>query len=163
MSEIVENRTSTHPAQRAVSFTLNGDPVTVEAEGDCSLLDVLRDRCAVISPKNGCAPQAQCGCCTVLVDGQPKLSCGLKSSRVAGRTVTTAEGLDGELREQAADCFVRAGGVQCGFCIPGIVVRAVSLLERNPQPTREQIAMRARALPRSGFPPRPGYPRPSLD
>ena len=140
MSEIVENRTSARPAPQSVSFTLNGDPVTVEAEGDCSLLDVLRDRCGLISPKNGCAPQAQCGCCAVLVDGQPKLSCGLRPSRIEGKTVTTAEGLDGELREQVADCFVRAGGVQCGFCIPGIVVRAVSLLERNPEPTREQIA-----------------------
>ena len=140
MAEIVENNVSADGAPQILTFNLNGDAVTVEGDHECSLLDTLRDRCGIISPKNGCAPMAQCGCCAVLVDGQPKLSCGYKASRVAGKTVTTTEGFSGELREQIAECFVRAGGVQCGFCIPGIVVRAVALLDRNPSPTREQIA-----------------------
>ena len=140
MAEIVENNVSADGAPQILTFNLNGDAVTVEGDHECSLLDTLRDRCGIISPKNGCAPMAQCGCCAVLVDGQPKLSCGYKASRVAGKTVTTTEGFSGELRGQIAECFVRAGGVQCGFCIPGIVVRAVALLDRNPSPTREQIA-----------------------
>ncbi|HUU96093.1 MAG TPA: selenium-dependent xanthine dehydrogenase [Phycisphaerae bacterium] len=126
--------------REAISFVLNGRPVSVRVEPDRSLLDVLREELGIISPKSGCAPQAQCGCCTVLVDGRARLSCALQVSKVAGRDVTTAEGLSPELRRQIAECFVRAGGVQCGFCIPGIVMRAVALLEQNPQPTRVQIA-----------------------
>ena len=126
--------------REAISFVLNGRPVSVRVEPERLLLDVLREELGIISPKSGCAPQAQCGCCTVLVDGRARLSCALQVSKVAGRNVTTAEGLSPELRRQIADCFVRAGGVQCGFCIPGIVMRAVALLEQNPQPTRVQIA-----------------------
>jgi aldehyde oxidoreductase len=140
---MASNRTGHKAGQsvrEAISFVLNGHPVSVRVEPDRSLLDVLRDELGIISPKSGCAPQAQCGCCTVLVDGRARLSCALEVSKVAGRNVTTAEGLSPELRRQIAECFVRAGGVQCGFCIPGIVMRAVALLESNPQPTRAQIA-----------------------
>ncbi len=139
MSSIVDSAATAHvPASG--SFTLNGTPVALDADPDGTLLDVLRDRCGIISPKNGCSPQAQCGCCTVLVDGKPRLSCGQKVAKVRDRDVTTAEGLDGELRAQVAECFVRAGGVQCGFCIPGIVMRAVAFLDSNPAPSRSQIA-----------------------
>jgi xanthine dehydrogenase molybdenum-binding subunit len=123
-----------------VSFELNGQPVTVAVDPELSLLSVLREKLGIISPKNGCEPQAACGCCTVLIDGKPRLSCTIKATKVAGRSITTAEGLSEELRRNVADAFVRAGGVQCGFCIPGIAMRAASLLARNPDPSRDEIA-----------------------
>jgi xanthine dehydrogenase molybdenum-binding subunit len=127
--------------QRAtISFTLNGRPVSVTVPHDRSLLSVLREDFDVISPKNGCEPQAQCGCCTVWVDHKPRLSCTMKAAQVDGKDVMTLEGLDAQRRGQIAEAFVQSGGVQCGFCIPGIAVRGVSLVERNADPTREEIA-----------------------
>ena len=131
-------------AAHTVSFVLNGRPVSIEADAGRSLLDVLRDDLGIISPKNGCAPQGACGCCTVLIDGQPKLSCTMNVSRVAGRSVTTAEGLPELTRQQLAESFVRAGGVQCGFCTPGIAMRSVALLEKNADPSRAEIARELR-------------------
>ncbi|RMF77024.1 MAG: selenium-dependent xanthine dehydrogenase [Planctomycetota bacterium] len=125
---------------QAVSFTLNGDEVAVRVDPDRTLLSVLREDLGIISPKNGCEPQASCGCCTVLIDGKPRLACAMKTRAAQGRSVVTAEGLDPELRTQIAESFVRAGGVQCGFCIPGFVMRTVATLEQNPQPTRDELA-----------------------
>ncbi len=108
-----------------ISFVLNGAPVVVEAElehGE-SLMNVLRERLGVMSVKDGCAPQGQCGCCTVLVDGEPRVSCVTPAARVAGRAVTTVEGLEEKIRASVADAFVASGGSQCGFCTPGIVMR----------------------------------------
>ena len=122
-----------------MTFELNGRAVTVAAHPEASLLDVLRDELDIISPKNGCQPQGSCGCCTVLIDGKAKLSCTTRATAVAGKRVTTLEGLSDTERAMIADCFVRTGGVQCGFCIPGFAVRAYALLERNPNPTREEI------------------------
>ncbi|MEE8170754.1 MAG: 2Fe-2S iron-sulfur cluster-binding protein, partial [Phycisphaerae bacterium] len=140
------NHILTQPAAtQAIALTLNDRPVRVNVDPERSLLDVLREDLDIISPKDGCQPQAQCGCCTVLIDGQPRLSCVTKIGKIAGRKVTTAEGLSCETRQQVADCFVRAGGVQCGFCIPGFAIRAVSLLEKNAAPTREEIATGLRA------------------
>lgn len=123
-----------------LALTLNGRPISLEVDPDRSLLDVLREDLGIVSPKNGCAPQGACGCCTVLIDGQPRLSCTTKAIRVAGRSVTTAEGLSQQTRRQLAESFVRAGAVQCGYCTPGIAMRAVALLEKHPDPSREQIA-----------------------
>ena len=123
------------------SCTLNGRSVEIELpEDDLTLLDVLRDHLGVTSPKNGCQPQAQCGCCTVLVDGKSVLSCALKPEKVIGKSITTLEGLDTDHRQQISETFVQCGGVQCGFCIPGFAMRAVGLCEKNPSPTREEIA-----------------------
>lgn len=144
MNERIETRPNAGRPSEAVSFTLNGRPVSLDVDPRRSLLDVLRDDLGVISPKNGCAPQAACGCCTVLIDGKPSLSCALKAVKVAGRSVTTAEGLSDELRGQIADAFVSAGGVQCGFCIPGIAIRAAALTEKNPDPSRDEIARELR-------------------
>ncbi len=130
---------------QTVTFEVNGRPVSVLAEADTTLLDALRDQLDIISPKDGCQPQASCGCCTVLIDGKPRLSCTYKATAAAGRRVTTLEGLTEDQRRLIADCFVRAGGVQCGFCIPGIAVRAHALIERTPDPTREEIAADLRA------------------
>ena len=125
---------------RAVDFTLNGRRVSTPfAEGE-TLLDILRERFGITSPKNACQPQGACGCCTVLIDGKALPSCNLQPERIAGRNVVTAEGLPDQVREQISECFVRAGAVQCGFCTPGIVMRTVALLDRNPSPTRQEIA-----------------------
>ena len=100
-------------------FTCNGRAVVVDAPADESLLYVLRERLGVLSVKDGCAPQGQCGCCTVLVDGEPRVACVTPISRVAGRAVTTVEGLDPAARDRLAASFVATGGSQCGFCTPG--------------------------------------------
>ena len=127
------------PALAKISFTLNGQPVAKELDPDRSLLDVLRDDFGIISPKNGCAPQGACGCCTVLIDGHPRAACTIRVGLVAGQSIITAEGLPEETRHQVAEAFVRTGGVQCGYCTSGIVMRSVALLDRHPEPTRPQI------------------------
>jgi xanthine dehydrogenase small subunit len=103
-------------------FTLDGREVEVPDAGE-SLLDVLRDRLGVRSVKDGCSPQGQCGCCTVLVDGQPRVSCVTPARRVEGRTITTVDGLDRGTRDAWASAFCATGASQCGFCSPGIIVR----------------------------------------
>jgi len=110
-----------------VAFTCNGEHVDVAVAPDESLLSVLREHLGIVSAKDGCAPQGQCGCCTVLVDGEPRVACVTPALRVVGRTVTTLEGLDAALRDDLIDGFVASGGSQCGFCTPGIVVRAAAL------------------------------------
>jgi aerobic-type carbon monoxide dehydrogenase small subunit (CoxS/CutS family) len=111
------------PVTDRVRFTCNGQAVTVDAETGESLLSVLRERLGVVSAKDGCAPQGQCGCCTVLVDGEPRVACVTPAARIEGRAVTTVEGLEPAVRERLASAFVAAGGSQCGFCTPGIVMR----------------------------------------
>lgn len=105
-----------------VRFTLNGNEVAVDDDGG-SLLEVLRDRLGVRSPKDGCSPQGQCGCCTVLINGAPRVACVTPARRVAGRAVTTLEGLPADRRAHWADAFVATGASQCGFCTPGIIMR----------------------------------------
>ena len=108
-----------------IEFVLNGSPTVVAADLDRgeSLLNVLRERLGVVSAKDGCAPQGQCGCCTVLVDGEPRVACVTPAARIAGRKVTTIEGLDEEARAVESAAFVATGGSQCGFCTPGIIMR----------------------------------------
>jgi xanthine dehydrogenase molybdenum-binding subunit len=129
----------------AISFTLNGREVEATVDDDRSLLAVLREDFACTSLKNGCEPQASCGCCVLLIDGKPRLSCTMKPSQVAGKTLVTLEGLPEERRQQIADSFVTCGGVQCGFCIPGMAMRGHSIVEENACPSREDIAHELRA------------------
>jgi selenium-dependent xanthine dehydrogenase len=124
----------------SVEFTLNGKPRAIEPAPGESLLDALRERCGILSTKDGCQPQGQCGCCLALVDGQPKVTCAIPAEKAAGRDVTTLEGFTAGERDSVAKAFVAAAGLQCGFCIPGIAVRAKHLLARNPTPTRDEIA-----------------------
>ncbi|HVT29256.1 MAG TPA: selenium-dependent xanthine dehydrogenase, partial [Lacipirellulaceae bacterium] len=128
-------------ATRQLSCRVNGEPIQLDLpdEDGLTLLDVLRDFLGITSPKNGCQPQAQCGCCTVLMDGKPVLACAVAPSKAEGKSITTLEGLDDEHRQQIAESFVRCGGVQCGFCIPGMAMRAVSLCEKNANPSRQEI------------------------
>lgn len=109
----------------SVEFRLNGRAVEVASDG--SLLDALRDGLGVRSPKDGCAPQGQCGCCTVWVDGQARVSCVTPVARVAGREVTTVDGLPDGTGERWGDAVCATGGSQCGFCTPGIVMRLAAL------------------------------------
>lgn len=133
------------PVAQTISFSLNGHPVSTDADPELSLLTVLRETFDIVSPKNGCEPMGQCGCCTVLIDGKPRLTCTMKATSAAGKSVTTLEGLPDETRKQIADCFVHAGGVQCGFCIPGIAMRAHALCEKNGSPARDEISNELRA------------------
>lgn len=112
-----------------VSFSLNG--VVVEIDSGESLLVVLREVLGITSVKDGCAPQGQCGCCTVLVDGEPRVACVTPVARVAGRAVTTVEGLEPSERSALSEAFCATGGSQCGFCTPGILMRAASMVRRG--------------------------------
>ena len=110
------------PQDNTPSLRLVVDGRSVEVPDDrSSLLDVLRDRVGVRSPKDGCSPQGQCGCCTVLVDGQPRVACVTPARRVAGRAITTVDGLPDA--DRWATAFCATGASQCGFCTPGIIVR----------------------------------------
>ncbi len=123
-----------------ITLTLNGNAITVPFEPGMDFLEVLRTQCGVVSTKNGCAPEGACGCCAVLVDGQPVLACLRKPEHMAGRDVVTLEGVPEEMRRVLVDAFLLEGAVQCGFCIPGIVVRAAGLLEHNRTQDREAVA-----------------------
>ena len=105
-----------------------------------SLLETLRTRCGVTSPKDGCQPQGQCGCCLALIDGMPKVTCAVPAERADGKEIITLEGLSDEERDTIARSFVTVAGLQCGYCIPGIALQAYRLLEKNPDPTRDEIA-----------------------
>lgn len=120
-------------------FTLNGSPVTVGEHPH--LLAALREELDTTSPKDGCSPSGQCGCCTVLVDGKPVVSCTIGLDRVEGSEVTTLEGLSAGERARYAAAFASTGALQCGFCTPGIVVRARYLIGKDgPALTRDKAA-----------------------
>jgi selenium-dependent xanthine dehydrogenase len=123
-----------------VRFNLNGQPRAIEPAPGESLLDALRERCRVTSIKDGCQPQGQCGCCLALIDGRPLVTCAIEATRAEGREVLTLEGLSSRERDVVSTAFAAAGGVQCGFCIPGIALRAKHLLDRRENPSREEIA-----------------------
>ena len=122
-----------------IAFCLNGRDVVVAVEDGESLLNVLRERLGVHSVKDGCAPQGQCGCCTVLVDGAPRVACVTPAPRVAGREVTTIEGIAAGRIDPLVDQFVAHGASQCGFCTPGIMLRCLGLSERATPPTRLEL------------------------
>jgi aerobic-type carbon monoxide dehydrogenase small subunit (CoxS/CutS family) len=113
----------------AVSLIVDGQAVRVDDEG-VSLLEVLRDRLGIRSPKDGCSPQGQCGCCTVLVDGHARVACVTPVRRVADRAVTTLAGMPEAPRW--AQAFAAHGASQCGFCTPGIIVRLAARARGGP-------------------------------
>ena len=123
-----------------MDLTLNGRPVSAATRPGMSLLEFLREELGVTSVKDGCAPEGSCGACTVLVDGRAVVSCAQRAEHAEGRSVLTQEGLDAAERERWADGFVVAGASQCGFCSPGILMKAEGLLAKNPAPSREEIA-----------------------
>ncbi len=129
----------------SVPFVLNGDEVAV-ADG-ITLLDALREELGCRSVKDGCSPQGQCGCCTVWVDGAPRVACVTPVRRIVGRSVTTLEGAPEQLRDRWAAAFVQHGASQCGFCTPGIVLRLAALegAGTGRPPTRRDIEAALRA------------------
>lgn len=114
-----------------LQLTVDGQPVEVPDTGQ-SLLAVLREDLGRRSPKDGCSPQGQCGCCTVLVDGKPRVACVTPARRVAGRSIQTVDGLPDAVRSGWAEAFTATGGSQCGFCTPGIICRLAGLQAVQP-------------------------------
>jgi selenium-dependent xanthine dehydrogenase len=123
-----------------IELTVNGRPTTVEAAPDETLLDVLRNHLGLLAAKDGCQPEGYCGCCTVLVDGRARVACSAPAAGFNGKSIVTLEGLDDHEREAFALAFSATGASQCGFCSPGIVMKARNLLERNPEPSRDEVA-----------------------
>jgi xanthine dehydrogenase molybdenum-binding subunit len=122
-----------------MDFTLNGRWVDLAVRPDASLLEVLREDCGLRSMKDGCAPEGSCGACTVIVDGRAVVSCAQPAARAQGKDVLTLEGLPEDARSTWRERFVATGAVQCGFCSPGIVMKAEALLRRDPAPGRDTI------------------------
>ncbi len=122
-----------------MKFTLNGELIEYHGNPDTPLLTYLREEAGILSAKDGCAPQAACGCCTVQLEDKAVLACVTKMERVSGQAVTTTEGLGAYRQSVFANAFVSCGGVQCGFCIPGIVMQSNVLINKNPEPGRADI------------------------
>jgi xanthine dehydrogenase molybdenum-binding subunit len=121
------------------AFTLNGSPVEVGEHPH--LLAALREELDVTSPKDGCSPTGQCGCCTVLIDGKASVSCQISLQRVEGKSITTLEGFGSDERQRMAAAFAATGALQCGFCTPGILVRVKALIDKKGADlTREDAA-----------------------
>jgi xanthine dehydrogenase molybdenum-binding subunit len=121
------------------SFRLNGRSVTVAYEDGMHFLEVLRECCGVTSVKDGCAPQGVCGCCTILLDGKPALACQLDPAKIGGSDVVTLEGIPERQRQLLSDAFVREGAIQCGFCTPGIAIRAAHLITKELTENRARV------------------------
>lgn len=113
-----------------VAMSVNGCSVTVDARHP-HLLAALRDELGLTSAKDGCSPSGQCGCCTVLIGDKAVVSCQQPLAKVAGKEITTLEGVDEQERQRFADAFGACGGLQCGFCIPGIVMRAKAQIDKK--------------------------------
>ena len=122
-----------------INFTLNGKPVSIETAPNKRLLDLLHDDLGMLSVKEGCS-EGECGACTVIFNGEPVTSCCMLAGQAEGAEIITVEGIsvDGKpnVLQQA---FLDAGAVQCGFCIPGMLLNAQALLMKNPNPTTEEI------------------------
>ncbi|MGQ0434255.1 MAG: (2Fe-2S)-binding protein, partial [Microthrixaceae bacterium] len=121
-----------------LQLEVDGEQVEVPDVGQ-SLLALLREDLGLHGPKDGCSPQGQCGCCTVLVDGQPRVACVTPARRVVGRSIVTVDGLPASRGEDWAEAFSATGASQCGFCTPGIICRLEGL--RTKQPTADHAAV----------------------
>lgn len=133
-----------HQFQESFEIVVDGAVVAVADDG-LTLLDVLREQLGVRSVKDGCSPQGQCGCCTVLVDGHPRVACVTPARRVQGRAITTLEGLDADVRDGWSQAFAATGGSQCGFCTPGIICRFAGLHAKGADHDDRKVAARALA------------------
>ena len=127
--------------KHAATLSVNGMQYPVEVDGDATLLRVLRDDLGLTGTKTGC-DDCECGACMVLVDGRPVNSCVYLALQATDAEVTTVEGLaDGDQLSAVQAAFLDAGGVQCGYCTPGMLISAHALLERNPDPSEEEIRL----------------------
>ena len=122
-----------------INFELNGEPVTIDAQPNITLLDLLREELGVKSLKKGCE-QGECGACTLLIDGAPNTSCLVLAPQVEGKHITTLEGLEhNSLMIDLRESFIENGAVQCGFCTPGMLISAYALLRDNPHPSEMEV------------------------
>jgi isoquinoline 1-oxidoreductase alpha subunit len=122
----------------SVTFELNGKPVTLDAAPDMPLLWALREKAELTGTKFGCGI-AQCGACTVHIDGVPSRSCSIPLSTIEGAKVTTIEGLSGKVAQAVQTSWQKLNVVQCGYCQSGQIMSAVALLETVPKPTDQDI------------------------
>ena len=122
-----------------ITFRLNRKEIQIEAAPDRRVSDVLREDLGLTGTKESCGA-GDCGACTILVDGESRLSCLMLAAQLQGHEITTIEGLAKDQRVHVLQkTFVEHGAIQCGFCTPGIVLASLDLLKRNPNPTRAQI------------------------
>src|SRR6266498_1436785 len=124
---------------RITALNVNGKKLQVDVDSEASLLSVLRDELSLTGSKYGCG-EGQCGACTVLIDEQMVRSCITPVGRVAGRRITTIEGLekDGRLHP-LQEAFLKADAMQCGYCTSGMIMSSAGLLQKNPRPSRDEI------------------------
>ena len=123
----------------SITLNVNGVDYPVAVDQGRNLLSVLRTEVGLTGTKEGC-DDCECGACMVLLDGQPANSCSFLAVQAAGREITTVEGLaHGDQLATLQRCLLEEGGVQCGFCTPGMLLSATALLERNPSPSEEEV------------------------
>lgn len=129
----------TTEARKQINCTVNGEPRTLEAYPMSRLLDVLREQLQLTGTKEGCG-EGECGACSVVVDGRIVNSCLIPVAQVEGASIKTIEGVaNGDQLHAVQQAFIDCGGAQCGICTPGMVMAAVDLLERNPNPSDAEI------------------------
>jgi carbon-monoxide dehydrogenase small subunit len=121
-----------------IQFTLNGERRTVNIEANDILLDVLRDKLGIKSPKCGC-DRGDCGACAVLLNGKSVRSCLIFAIEVNEQEITTLEGISKNELSPLQQAFINNNSFQCGYCAPGIIITATELLNKNPHPTREEV------------------------
>lgn len=121
-----------------LSFRVNGRSVSIETPPGRRLLDLLREDLGLTGTKEGCG-EGECGACTVLVDGRPRLSCLTAAIQVEGKDVLTIEGLASDKLHPLQEAFIATAGVQCGFCTPGLVLAAYALLQEKPAPSADEV------------------------
>ncbi|HOC59557.1 MAG: (2Fe-2S)-binding protein [Syntrophaceae bacterium] len=122
-----------------IQFILNGEEIHLDVAADRRVVDLLREDLGFTGTKEGCGA-GECGACSILVNGEHRLSCLMVAAQLAGAEIVTIEGLSGEKGfHPLQEAFIREGAVQCGFCTPGMIIAAEALLKSNPNPTREEI------------------------
>ncbi len=127
--------------KHSATISTNGVPYEVAIEPDRSLLSVLRTEIGLTGPKEGC-DDSECGACMVLIDGKPVNACSYLALQAEGHEVTTVEGLSAsDELHPLQRAFLEQGGVQCGFCTPGMLISAKALLDTNPQPTEDEVRL----------------------
>ena len=128
-------------ALHRIQLTVNDELEQVDVPSNMTLLAMLREKLALTGTKNGCTA-GECGACTVMMNGAPVNSCMILAVECNGAMITTVEGLpqDGKL-DPIQDALIATGGIQCGFCIPGVLISSRALLDRNPNPTDEEIRL----------------------
>lgn len=125
--------------KRPIEFSVNGAHQALEVDPSRTLLEVLRDDLHLTGTKYTCG-EGECGACTVLVEGEPVMSCLTLAAAVSGRNITTIEGLSHDRAlSPLQESFLQKGAIQCGYCTPGLILSAKALLDENPNPTEQEI------------------------